>query len=182
MGILRKLTHSFDWVSGWIVLASMLLVAGNVLLRLFGRPIGGTYEWTGFLTALAIGLALAHTAIQGGHTIINLFVDLLPSRVQQAIRMAAHFLTAAFLTLAAWRVTVYANTTWQSGEVAPTTKVPFYPIMFIVAACLLLFAIVELSKVIRFVTGWFEPRAVMDYAPGPDSSSTHGDAWGDDSL
>jgi TRAP-type C4-dicarboxylate transport system permease small subunit len=182
MRILQKLTHAFDWISGWIVLASMLLVAGNVTLRLFGSPIGGTYEWTGFLTALAIGLSLAHCAAKGGHTIINLLVDRLPPRVQQIVRMLAHGLTAAFLTLGAWRVAVYANSTWKSGEVAPTTKVPFYPIMFIVAAGVLLYAVVELFKVIRFVTGWFEPRAVMDYAPGPDSSSMPGNAWEDDSL
>jgi TRAP-type C4-dicarboxylate transport system permease small subunit len=182
MRTLQKLTHAFDWVSGWVVLASMLLVAGNVLLRLFGHPIGGTYEWTGFLTALAIGLALAHCAVQGGHTIINLFVDLLPPRVQQAVRMLARILTAAFLTLAAWRLAVYGNSTWQSGEVAPTTKVPFYPIIFIVAASVFLYAVVEVFKVMHFVTGWLEPRASMDYAPGPDSSSTHSNPWEDDSL
>src|SRR5665811_2533036 len=127
MRILQRLTTAFDWVAGWVVLASMLLVAGNVVLRPFDRPIGGTYEWTGFVTALAIGLALAHCAVQGGHTIINLFVDRLPPRVQQGVRMFARLLTAAFLILASWRIAVYANNTWPSGEAAPTTKMPFYP-------------------------------------------------------
>ncbi|HZJ02899.1 MAG TPA: hypothetical protein VFE20_04325, partial [Thermoleophilia bacterium] len=102
--------------------------------------------------------------------------------VQRIVRGLGRFFTAVFLTLSAWRVAQYASSTWKSGEVASTTKVPFYPIMFIVAASLLLYAVVELSKVVRFVTGWFEPRAIMDYAPGPDSSSTHGSGWEDDSL
>jgi TRAP-type C4-dicarboxylate transport system permease small subunit len=182
MRILRKMTNTFDWISGWVVLASMLLVAGNVVLRPFDKPIGGTYEWTGFLTALAIGLSLAHCATQGGHTIINLAVDRFPPRVQQLVRLMVRVLTGAFLLLCAWQVAVYANSTWKSGEVAPTTKVPFYPIMFIVAASILLYAVVEFSKAIRFVTGWLEPRATMDYAPGPDSRSVLGDGWEDESL
>ncbi|HZK49229.1 MAG TPA: TRAP transporter small permease [Thermoleophilia bacterium] len=182
MRILQRLTTAFDWVAGWVVLASMLLVAGNVVLRPFDRPIGGTYEWTGFVTALAIGLALAHCAIQGGHTIINLFVDRLPTRVQQAVRMFARLLTGTFLSVATWRVTVYAISTWKSGEVAPTTKVPFYPIMFVVALGIVLYALVEFSKAVRFVTGWLEPRAVMDYAPGPDSPSMPADGWEEESL
>lgn len=181
MRILRKLTSSFDWVAGWVVLATMVLVTGNVILRPFNHPITGTYEWTGFLTALSISLALAHCAIQGGHTIINMVVDRFPCRVQQAVRMIVRILTGLFLTLCAWQVAVYANNTWKSGEVAPTTKVPFWPIMFIVAASILLYAVVEFSKVARFVSGWFEPRAAMNYAPGPGSDSELDGGWEDES-
>ena len=95
--------------------------------------------------------------------------------------MVVRMLTGLFLTLCAWQVAVYANNTWKSGEVAPTTKVPFWPIMFIVAASILLYAVVEFSKVARFVSGWFEPRAAMNYAPGPGSDSELDGGWEDES-
>lgn len=163
--MLEKVTGSLDWVAGWIVLATMLLVAGNVVLRPFDYPIPGTYEWTGFLTALTIGLALAHCAARGGHTIITMFVDLLPRRVAKIDRIVVRVLTSGFLIMAAWRVAIYADVTWKSGEVAPTTKIPFHPIMFAVAAGILMYAIVELAKVVRFLFER-ERRGAMDfYAP-----------------
>lgn len=162
---LEKLTNSLDWIAGWIVLASMFLVTGNVILRPFDHPITGTYEWTGFLTALAVGLALAHCAAKSGHTIITLLVDRLPPPLAKIDRTAVRVLTAAFLVMAAWRVAVYADVTRKSGEVAPTTKVPFYPVMYVVAAGILIYAVVELAKVIRFLADR-ERRGAMDfYAP-----------------
>lgn len=169
MHMLGRVTGALDWVAGLVVLASMFLVAGNVVLRPFNLPIAGTYEWTGFLTALAIGLALAHCAIKGGHTIITLVVDRLPLRVIKIDRIVVRLFTGSFLVVAAWRVAAYAQSTWKSGEVAPTTKVPFYPIMFIVAAGILVYAVVELVNVVEI---WRNPevkRIVLGEAPVPDA-------------
>lgn len=169
MHMLGRVTGALDWVAGLVVLASMFLVAGNVVLRPFNLPIAGTYEWTGFLTALAIGLALAHCAIKGGHTIITLVVDRLPLRVIKIDRIAVRLFTGSFLVMAAWRVAVFAGKTWKSGEVAPTTKVPFYPIMYIVAAGILIYAVVEFATVVEL---WRTPeveRIVLGESPVPDS-------------
>lgn len=154
MRLLPKLTATFDWLAGWVILASMFLVAGNVLFRAlpFTSPIEGTYEWTGFLTALAVGLGLAHCAYHGGHTVITLAVDHFPPLLRKIDRTLAHLLTAAFLGLAAWRLAVYAKDTWDSGEIAATTKVALHPFIYVTAAGIGLYAIVELAKVVRFLT------------------------------
>ncbi len=179
--LLEKLTNSLDWVAGWVVLGTMFLVTGNVILRPFDHPIGGTYEWTGLLTSLAVGLALSHCAIKGGHTIITLAVDRFPDRVAKIDRTVVRILTAAFLFLAAWRVADYGVVTWKSGEVAPTTKIPFYPIMFIVAGGILIYAIVELAKVVRFFAGGgrsgamdFYAAAAIDSCPMPPTNRQDG--------
>ena len=44
-----KFSECLDWLAGWVLMGSMLLVVCNILLRLFDRPIEGTYEWVGFL-------------------------------------------------------------------------------------------------------------------------------------
>ncbi|MBU2601939.1 MAG: TRAP transporter small permease [Actinobacteria bacterium] len=162
--LLEKLTNSLDWVAGWVVLGTMLLVTGNVVLRPFDHPIGGTYEWTGLLTSLAVGLALAHCAIKGGHTVITLVVDRFPDRLAKVNQTAVHILTSAFLLLAGWRVADYGFVTWRSGEVAPTTKIPFYPIMFIVAGGIVVYAIVELANVVRSLADTEKPGAMDFYA------------------
>lgn len=158
MRILGRLTGALDWLAGWVILASMFLVAGNVILRPFGHPIAGTYEWTGFLTALAIGLAIAHCAARDGHTAIMLLVERFPTRARKVIMTVVRFLVAGFLFLAAWRLYVYGLATKASGEVAATTEIPFYPITFVVAGGLLIYGVVELAKAFHLIA-WGEWRA-----------------------
>src|SRR5660397_271130 len=155
MRILGRITGALDWLAGWVILASMFLVAGNVAFRPFGHPIAGTYEWTGFLTALAIGLALSHCAARDGHTAIMLLVERFPSRARKAAMTVVRLLVAGFLFLSAWRLYLYALAIRASGEVAPTTEIPFWPITLVVAGGLLIYAVVELAKVFHLIA-WGE--------------------------
>lgn len=140
-----KASQLLDRIAGWAIVATMALVVGNVILRLFGSPVGGTYEWVGFLTALAIGLSLAYCAAQGGHVAITLFVDRLPPRVQAAIDSVTSLVVLFFLVLATWEIAAYATGMAASGEVAATTKVPVYPFVYVVAVGFLAFCLVMLG-------------------------------------
>lgn len=139
-----RLSQYLDWAAGWALVATMLLVVGNILLRLFGRPIEGTYEWVGFLTATAIGLALAYCAVQQGHIAVTFLVDKLPPRLQAVIDLITGLLAVAFLVLAFWESVVYGTSMAISGEVALTTQTPFYPFIYLIALGLLVLALVLL--------------------------------------
>lgn len=139
-----RLSQYLDWAAGWALVATMLLVVGNILLRLFGRPIEGTYEWVGFLTATAIGLALAYCAVQQGHIAVTFLVDKLPPRLQAVIDLITGLLAVAFLVLAFLESVVYGTSMAISGEVALTTQIPFYPFIYLIALGLLVFALVVL--------------------------------------
>ncbi|MDD4358053.1 MAG: TRAP transporter small permease, partial [Smithellaceae bacterium] len=49
------------------VIAMMLLSVTDVVLRMFGKPIPGTYEQVGFLGAIVVSFALAFTSMEKGH-------------------------------------------------------------------------------------------------------------------
>src|SRR5680860_299963 len=151
MRILGRVTGTLDWLAGWVILASMFLVAANVLFRPFGYPIAGTYEWTGFLTALAIGLALSHCAARDGHAAIMLLVERFPTRLRKTVMTVVHLLVAGFLFLSAWRLYLYALSFRASGEVAATTEIPFWPITLVVAGGLLIYGVVELAKAFHLI-------------------------------
>ncbi|MHB9149116.1 MAG: TRAP transporter small permease [Thermoleophilia bacterium] len=151
MRILARFTGALDWLAGIVVLGSMVLVVGNVVLRLLGSPIRGSYEWTGFLIAVAIGLALAYCAIQGGHASIALLVDRFPVAARTRVRGVIGVLVAGFLVLTAWRVFLLALSTKESGQVAATTEIPFYPMMFLVAGGTFAYGLVEIAKSIQLL-------------------------------
>lgn len=38
------LSRALDRIAGWAIAVTMLLVVSNVILRILGRPVQGTYE------------------------------------------------------------------------------------------------------------------------------------------
>jgi len=133
-----------DRIAGWALVATMVLVVGNVILRLFKRPIEGTYEWVGFFTTLVIGLAVSYCAVNNGHIVITFLTERLSSRTQAVIDLVIGLISLGFLFLVSWQLADYATTMVESGEVALTTRVPFYPFIYLAAFGFLVYCLVVL--------------------------------------
>lgn len=149
-GLVAGLSRALDRIAGFCMVAVMLLVVTNILLRaVFNRPILGTYEYVASLTAVAIGLALAHCAVQNGHIAVSFVVEKLPGRIQAAVDVVMNIIALLFWSLCAWQVGKYANTMAVSGVVSPTTQMPFYPFIYLVALGLLVLCLVLLLKAVE---------------------------------
>ena len=68
---------------------SVLLTVSDVILRLFKRPILGTYELVGMLAAVTVGFALPETSLTRGHVIMDMFTG----RLSPALWKGFHILT-----------------------------------------------------------------------------------------
>lgn len=133
----------FDAVAGVCLIAVMLLVTGNIILRaVFKSPILGTYEYVGFLTSLAVGMAVAHCALKNAHIAVGFLVAKLPARVRAVIDGTTNAVATVFFGFCVWHMFDYARGFAASGEVGLTTKVPFYPFVYGVAASLFLLCLV----------------------------------------
>jgi TRAP-type C4-dicarboxylate transport system permease small subunit len=143
-GLVTGLSRVLDKIAGFCMVAVMLLVVSNVILRaVFSRPILGTYEYVVFLTAVMIALALAYCAVQNGHIAVGFVVDRLSCRIQAAVDIFVNITALFFWGLCAWQVANYAKTMQISGVVSPTTQTPFYPFIYLVALGLLSLCLVS---------------------------------------
>lgn len=143
-----KLSYVLDHCARWFVVALMVLIVGNVILRLFGSPIPGTIEWAEFLTAMAIGLSLGYCGAQGGHIALEFIVEKFNPKVQAILAIVIDFLVMVFLSLSFWRIIIYANDMKLSGQVSMTTKTPFYLFIYVVAFGFLAYCLVVLGSMI----------------------------------
>lgn len=151
-GIVTELSRILDKIAGFFMVALMVLVVVNVLLRVvFKSPILGTYEYVGFLTAAMIGLALAYCAVQNGHIAVGLVVDRLRMKTQAYIDIVVNVTALSFWGLATYYVGLYAKSMTVSGVVSPTTQTPFYPFLYLVALGLLVLCLVLLVRFIESV-------------------------------
>lgn len=137
----------FDAIAGLSLISVMLLIVLNIILRaVFKSPILGTYEYVGFLTSLAVGMALAHCALKNGHIAVGFLVAKLPERVRACIDGVTNGVSAVFFIFCSWHMLQYAHSFAASGEVGLTTKIPFYPFVYGLAASLLLLCLVLILR------------------------------------
>jgi TRAP-type C4-dicarboxylate transport system permease small subunit len=149
IGSFERIVHRFsrmlDVLSGIALALMMGLVFVNVALRAVWIPILGTYEFTGFLAALTISLALAHCAAKKGHVAITLFADMMPTRIQAILDTIVSIFGIVLYSILAWQCSVYAIVMYHSGEVGLTTLTPFYPLVLVVAFGFAMLALVLLN-------------------------------------
>jgi TRAP-type C4-dicarboxylate transport system permease small subunit len=155
-----KLSGILDKIAGLFLAGSVLLIVVNIILRaVFNSPFLGTYELVSLFSAALIGLSLAQCAVKNGHIAVTIVTDKLPKRFQELIDGVMTLLGLCFWSLAAWQVVVYGISLKSTGVVSPTTQIPFYPFVFLIAfglfaLCLVLFRnLAQFAKKVRFTSG-----------------------------
>lgn len=157
-GLVTATSRILDKIAGFCMVSIMLLVVSNIVLRvLFNHPILGTYEYVVFLTVAAIGLSLAHCAVQNGHIAVDILMDRLPLKIQGVIDLVMNTAALLFWGLCAWQIGIYANKMAISGLVSPTSQIPMHPFIYLVAFSILALSLVLLSKTMESLQKVFLP-------------------------
>ena len=133
---IKALSGWLAYAAGAALLAMMVLVNANVLLRPLGLPIWGAYELVGFLGSLTLSLALFRITVNRGHMKVEVLTSRLPQGLKRVLGLLNKALGAVVLGLAAWRSGCYGWEIWRSGEVSSTLSMPFHPFVFGVALAL----------------------------------------------
>lgn len=144
--VITNLSRLMDRVAGFCMVAVMLIVVANIILRgLFNRPILGAYEYVVFITAVMIGLTLAYCAVQNGHIAVSFVMDKFSSKIQASVEALVNTVGVLFWGVCAWQMAKYGRSVAESGMVSSTTQIPFHPVIYLVA-----FGITALSLVLFF--------------------------------
>ena len=139
------LARRLDMIAAMAIVAMMSLTCADVILRMFRKPILGTYEIVSFLGAVAVSFAMAHTTAERGHVAVSLIVQLFPKRLQGIIEGVMSIFGIILFGLIAWQSVLYGIDCQRSGEVSLTLQLPFYPVIYglavgAVVVCLVLLA------------------------------------------
>ena len=147
--IVRWLSKFCDQIAQVGLFAMFLLIAINILLRKLWKPIFGTYDYACFLSAIVVAFAMAHCAVQKGHTQVDLFVARFSQRAQGVIGSITGILSLGLFSLITWQCIALANDIRRAGEVSMTSLLPFYPYIYAVAFGCALLSLVILVDFIK---------------------------------
>lgn len=151
-----KLSSLLDKLAGFCLVASIVLIVVNIVLReVFSSPFLGTYELVSLFSASLIGLSIAQCAVKKGHIAVTILVDKLPKMLQDLIDGLMTLIGLCFWGLAAWHVMIYGISLKTTGVVSPTTQISFYPVVFLIAFGLVVLCLVlamDLAEYTKRVT------------------------------
>jgi TRAP-type C4-dicarboxylate transport system permease small subunit len=149
---IKKVAKVLGEIAGWLLFACMLIVTLNVILRkVFNSPLLGTYEWVGILTAVMISLGLAFCGIVGGHIAIDFIVNKMKPGMQRMIAIICGGISCLVMGGVAVSIFLHANKLAMSGEVSPTTKIPYYIFVYVAGVGFIAFLAVLLLDVYQSV-------------------------------
>ncbi|MFO7636613.1 MAG: TRAP transporter small permease [Clostridia bacterium] len=145
----QTLTKGADILAGLGIFLVMLLMVSNILLKnIFKSPIVGTYEYVGFLTAVAVALALSHCAYIDFHISVGIFVDKMSDRRKAILETVTKGFIFIMMALFSYNIMGYASRVASAGQVSLTTQTPISIFIHITGIGLGLLALVVLLQAV----------------------------------
>ncbi len=153
MGLLdkisRRISDIFLWVAGAFMIAMILMTCANIIFRLLGTPIKGTFELMGYFGAVATAFALGHTQIKKSHIAVDILVNRFSTGIRRILNGINHMICFLFFGIAGWQVARWAATLRETGEVTETLRIIYYPFTYGVAIGCFLIALVLLVDFLK---------------------------------
>ncbi len=153
MRMLRKIIHELNtaalWLGCTLFLLTMLVAILNMILRPMGHPLMGSFEIMGFGCAMLTALGLGYSQETRSHIRVDLLFNRFPGTLKRCLNILAMVISSAFFSMAAYRLMIMAIQWKEYGELSETLRIPFYPVVLVVAAGFLLLSLNLLTDAIE---------------------------------
>ncbi len=154
--VLTKASKVLNAIGGAALVFMMLLTVADVIGRMFGHPIIGTYEVVALSLAVVIGFTMPKVALDRKHVYMEIVVDKL-SHTGRALMLTFTRLLCLFLfLLAGYNLFQVGNEFHLSGEVSSSIRIPFFPVAYGMAVCCLVLSLVFLVDIAKIWRGRYE--------------------------
>jgi TRAP-type C4-dicarboxylate transport system permease small subunit len=145
MDLFSRFLRLLALASGGFLLVLMVYTDVDVLLRyMFNSPFSGSVEFTEYMMAAIVFLAIAYCGWTGGHISVDLFNFALDRPTLRFLPALMSFVGAALFAVIAWQATRETITTID--QVSNMLRWPHYPFRFTVAFGSAVFAFVMIVQ------------------------------------
>lgn len=128
-----RVNRLLEWAAGLGLAAMLLFTVADMALRGLGRPVAGSYEVIGWLSAGAMALALGAVQQQRGHVAVKLLEAHLGARVRAVLDLATSLVSLLLFAAVAWYVGRYGRVLQETGSLSETLRAIVYPWVYVVA-------------------------------------------------
>ena len=133
--LVKFLSRIMSWIAAIAITSIVFLTVADVIMRRCGRPIDFTYETIIHLGAIAIAFSIPQTTIDKGHVVMDFLTNMFSQGLRKMFSSFTRFLGIGIFAGFGWRVFLYGNSLWRSGEVTPILEMPTYPVVYSIGVC-----------------------------------------------
>jgi len=121
----------------------MALIVANIIYRLAGHVITGSYELSELMIVVTVAFALGYAGFQKSHVAVGILVSRLPQRWQAILEALTSFLSMGTWAVIAWASSLIFFERWLTEE-SEMLLIPFLPFRIVLLFGLILIALVYL--------------------------------------
>ena len=146
---IKPLMMTITFIGGCSLLFMMLLVACDVVLRFFNRPISGAYELVEYSMAITVSFGVTICAHQGGHIAVDILTNVLKKSVQRILATIMTLVAIIYTLPIMWMTTQQIQDTYASGLTSAVLRIAVYPFTAVVALAFLFTSIVFIADILK---------------------------------
>jgi TRAP-type mannitol/chloroaromatic compound transport system permease small subunit len=154
----QVINKGFAALAATALLGLMFLTVVDVALRKMGMQIAGSFEFIGWLSAMAMGLSLGYVQLHKGHVAITAISERFRGRTAATAEFISSILSLILvvsLTYYTFRLGIIQK---ASGSLSETSRLLIYPWVFILAAGIGALGLALLADCIRSFTTIIQPK------------------------
>ncbi|MBN2321778.1 MAG: TRAP transporter small permease [Acidobacteria bacterium] len=136
-------------VAGTALIGVMVLIGSDIVGRLFGCPVPGTYEIVSLAGGLIIGLALPATSRAKGHVATDILLARLPEKSRLFLTVTTRLIGIILFLLAAYGMVSMGVRFKESGEVTAELSLSFYYVVYAIGGAFFVQTLILLSEIIE---------------------------------
>jgi TRAP-type C4-dicarboxylate transport system permease small subunit len=137
--------------AGIVLIGVMLLIGSDIIGRIFGYPVPGTYEIVSLMGGLIVGLALPATSRKKGHVSADFLLEKLSGRSRLLLTVSTRIIGIVMFLLASWGMVMMGIRLKAAGEVTAVLAFPFYYAAYAVGGAFFIQTMVLLSEIVEAV-------------------------------
>ena len=156
---MKKLLHKISGrLSAWMEIVAgigligvMVLIGADIIGRIFGCPVPGTYEIVSLTGGLIIGFALPATSRVKGHVSADILIGKLSEKPRLFLNVTTRLIGMMVFLLAGYGMVMMGVRLRVSGEVTAVLALPFYYVTYAVGGAFLIQSLILVSEIFETI-------------------------------
>jgi TRAP-type C4-dicarboxylate transport system permease small subunit len=131
--LLRAFVHLLAAIAALSILAMIAITCADVVMRVFRRPILGSFDMIRIAGMISIACALPYTTAVKGHVAIEFLHHKLSRIGSKVLDIFVHFSIMVMFVFLAIRLIAYGQALHKAGQVSATLQIPLFWIPYVIS-------------------------------------------------
>ena len=147
LAFFRRISSDGVAIGAAFLTGMMVLIVANIIYRLFGHVIPGSYEISTLMIVVAVAFALGYAAVHKSHIVVKIVVTRFSERRQAILTVLMSLISLATWAIIAWASYNVLSQRWLT-EMTDLLDIPYLPFRMIFVVGLVILCLVYVTDLV----------------------------------